>query len=139
MAERPGIAINELRRVARLPWGTFSYHFDRLREAGLVEARASGHRKLVFLPDACDEELLTVAPLKHPTARRIAEAIRARPGIGIPDLLDETRASPRALYYHVRQLRQAGFVLSASRRRHVGLRASDSLVAALERMNANER
>lgn len=134
VGERPGIAINELRRVARLPWGTFSYHFDKLRRAGLVEIRASGQRKLVFLPHECDEEIVVVAPLRNPTARLIADAIRAHPGIGIPDLLRVTRASPRALYYHVRQLRQAGLVLSASRTRHVELRASAALVTALARM-----
>jgi DNA-binding transcriptional ArsR family regulator len=105
-----------------------------MEDAGLLHTRAAGRRRLAYpgpaaeSPPALDRAR---AMLAGPTTRRVAEGVLARPGIGIEELLETLGESPRAVYYHVKRLVDAGLVLRDPRVRYASLSPGPLLQALL--------
>jgi len=138
----PGIPLGVL--ITRLPYGsgTVYHHLQVLERAGLVTTMASGRRRLIYptAPSAtAPPDTRHLVLLSTPTARRIARVIVDRPGCSIGEIFLRTGASPRMVYYNLKQLTAAGLVSSASATRYKQLTASPALpiiLARAERMVA---
>lgn len=109
----PGEPVGGLLARLDMGWGTLHHHLRRLEEAGLLHTRVAGRRRLAY-PGPAGEHAHPLekgrAILAGPLTRRVAEAILARPGVGIEELLEALGESPRAVYYHVKRLVDAGLV-----------------------------
>lgn len=123
-ARRPGIPLTRLKNRLDVSWGTLFYHIGILRDKGLVRTVRAGRRRLLFPAGVLSGEtaLVAVAFLEGETARRVACAIRERPDARIEELAALTGKSRRVVYYHVKQLLDAGLAIRSSRTRHFGLR-----------------
>ncbi len=130
----PGLLVGELQQRAQIGWGTLCHHLPRLVEAGRIRVVRVGRRRLVYPIEArgAAEASCADAILRGKTARRIAEAIHARPGSSVSGVAFEAGESERATYYHVRRLIQVGLVTSGSATRLKDLRPAPGLAARLE-------
>lgn len=131
---RPGIPLTRLKARLDVSWGTLFYHLGILREKGLLRSVRAGRRRLVFPAHLFPSEKAFVAAafLEGETARRIATAIRDHPDARIDELAALTGKSRRVVYYHVRQLLDAGIALRSSRTRHFGLRIDPRAVQIMD-------
>ena len=136
----PGLPVGELVRRLDLGSGTIHYHLERLADQRLIRTVVAGRRRLVFPvdrdADARDAKALSL--VRGKTSRVIAEAILAQPTCSILDVVAATGESPRAVYYHVKLLKTAGLVLSASSKRYRALKAAPHLASILARSQENE-
>lgn len=132
----PGLPATEIMKRLGLVGSTIHYHLERMEAAGLVRTMRAGRRRLVYAADetpaAPDAQALSL--LRGRTACRIARAILDNPGGSIVDLVETLDESPRAVYYHLKQLREAGLIRSDAERRYRGLTACDGLDALLRRI-----
>lgn len=136
----PGIPVGELVKRLNLGSGTIHYHLERLAEQKLIRTVVAGRRRLVFPVDRDGEarDARALSLVRGRTSRVVAEAILARPGCSILDVVEGTGESARAVYYHVKLLKQAGLVLSASSKRYRALQAAPHLASILERSREDE-
>lgn len=130
---RPGMPLTELRAQLGVGWGALYHHLRKLSAAGLIEVHTVGRLNLLYLKGAHQsQQAQALALLRGTTAHRIAEAVIAQPGCSVRDLVERTGDSPRAVYYHVKRLVDAGLLTSPSRFRHVDLQPGRDLPAVLE-------
>ncbi|HWH09167.1 MAG TPA: helix-turn-helix domain-containing protein [Candidatus Thermoplasmatota archaeon] len=133
--ESPGRPVGELVKRMSLGSGTIHYHLERLAEQKLIRTVVAGRRRLVFPldrdGDARDARALSL--VRGRTSRVVAEAILASPGCSILDVMASTGESARTVYYHVKLLKTAGLVLSASSKRYRALQPAPHLASILER------
>lgn len=125
VARHPGLPVGELQAMVGVGWGTLHHHLKKLEEAGLVRTVSVGRRRIVHLAGAGAHE--GFALLRGRTARTVARAIVQNPGIGIADLARLSGGSPRAVYYHVKRLAEAGLVTSGGNTRYAHLSAAEPL------------
>jgi len=130
---QPGIPVGELARRLDVRTGTLHYHLHRLELDGSILTCREGRRRLVFpASDALEgAHVRALGLLRGRTTQSVAEAILKNPGVsllGVMKLVDET---PRTVYYHVKRLREAGLISSASSTRYRDLRAAPLLEPAL--------
>lgn len=132
----PGIPLTTLASRTGVCSSTVAYHLRVLETAGFARTRVVGRRRLAYPSSAAkNENNPKFAFLRHPTARTVAQALAESPGAEIPVLLEMTRASPRALYHHLKRLREFGLVQTESRRSYRGLRPTESLKTFLSRLD----
>lgn len=134
--ENPGIPLSELMERTQSGWGTLYHHLAKLSQAGLVQTRLAGRRRLVYATTGgttATQDAEARSILCGQTARRIAISIRNRPNRSVLDLSEELGDSPRAVYYHVRRLLNAGLISSASATRHFDLSPTPLLEQILAR------
>lgn len=131
----PGLPVGELVKRLGLGSGTIHYHLERLADQRLIRTVVAGRRRLVFPvdrdADARDAKALSL--VRGRTSRLVAEAILAQPTCSIVDVVNATGESARAVYYHVKLLKNAGLVLSASSKRYRALKAAPHLASILAR------
>lgn len=139
--ESPGIPMGELMARAGLGWGTLYHHLNKLVRAGHVRTSTSGRRRLIYpvAPGVVQEEIVKTGLLRGRTALAIARLVEARPGMSILDITNALDESPRAVYYHVKRLMDAGYFVSDSHTRYHGLRATGLLRDALAITRPPER
>lgn len=120
----PGEPVGTFLERLGMGWGTLHHHLKRLEDAGLLHTRAAGRRRLVY-PGPAAETIPALekgrAILAGRTTRRVADAILARPGVGIEQLVVGLGESPRAVYYHVKRLVDAGLALPDPQARYAFL------------------
>ena len=133
--EAPGIPVGELVKRLGLGSGTIHYHLERLAEQKLIRTVVAGRRRLVFPLDRDGEarDARALSLVRGRTSRLVAEAILAQPGCSIVEVVEATGESARAVYYHVKLLKSAGLVLSASSKRYRALQPAPHLASILER------
>lgn len=138
--EHPGLPVGEIVRRVELGSGTVYYHLNRLARQKLIRRVAAGRRRLVFALDDDSEarEAKALSLVRGRTARVIAETILQRPTSSILDLVAATGESQRAVYYHVRQLKEAGLILTASAKRYRNVKAAPQLASILARSDGRE-
>lgn len=132
--KHPGMSLSELRVRFDLGWGNLYHHINQLERRDVIRLELVGRRRLAY--PAHDPHRFKPAQdslLRGRTARVVAEAVARTPGAGVLEISEATGVTPRAVYYHVRRLCQAGLVERASRGRYAGLRPSQSLVRLLHR------
>lgn len=131
----PGLPVGEIVRRLALGSGTIHYHIERLVDQKSIRTVQAGRRRLVFpldhAGDARDAKALSL--VRGRTSRLVAEAILKKPACSIVDIVRMTQESPRAVYYHVKLLKTAGLVLSASSKRYRSLKAAPHLGSILQR------
>lgn len=125
VARHPGLPVGELQTLVGVGWGTLHHHLKKLEEAGLVRTHSVGRRRIVHLAGEGAHE--GFALLRGRTARNVARAIVDNPGIGIVDLARVSGGSPRAVYYHVKRLVEAGLVTNGGNTRYAHLSAMEPL------------
>lgn len=135
----PGLPIGEIIHRSGLGAGTVYYHLHRLEEKGVIKTAAAGRRRLVFpavLAENRDRDALALSILRGRTCYAVAAAIRNRPNVSILDIILQLRQSPRAVYYHVKRLREAGLLKSSSATRYRNLSPGPDLSRLLEQVEA---
>lgn len=133
--ERPGLTLGELRSKVRLGWGNAYHHLAKLQRAGLVQMERYGRRLVVF-PAAEPLDAMAapaLAILRGQTARAICDDIARHAPTDVSSIATRTGRSPRAVYYHVRQLIAVGLVESRSLVRQFSLYPSALHARILER------
>lgn len=109
-----------------------AYHLRRLEEAGLVHRRVVGRRRLTFPGQfRGNRKVEGFAILRHPTARRIASQLVASPGSDFSVIMSSTGVSSRALYHHLKRLKNAGLVDVESAWGYRDLRATQALAGLM--------
>lgn len=132
IVKRPGISLHELARRAGVAWANARYHTLRLESAGLVRTRVVGRRRLCFLHEEGDEDLLDArALLDEPAARAVAAYFVANPGVSIARAIQDTGMSQRAVYHHVKRFVEAGLLAKAEDGSYRGLAPTARLYSAL--------
>ena len=119
VARQPGLPVGELQALLGVGWGTLHHHLRKLEDADLIHTSLVGRRRLVHL--GRDDPHAGLAILRGRTARRIAETIASHPAISITDVARLTGGSPRAVYYHVKRLVEAGLVATEGQTRYARL------------------
>ncbi|HWH08848.1 MAG TPA: hypothetical protein VNX21_06575 [Candidatus Thermoplasmatota archaeon] len=134
----PGCPLGDLKARLGVGWGTLYYHLETLQRAGRVRTVVSGRRKLAFLgaEEKDPQEVVGRNMLVGATARGVARAIVATPGLDLQGVGEACGENPRVTYYHVRRLVEAGLVRSASPTRYAGLAPTRLLAALLREMDA---
>lgn len=129
IARRPGVTLAELRHDVPLGWGTLYHHIAHLENEGLVRTLVAGRRRIVLPAGVEEPEEASVARalLRGATAERVARFVADHPGTRVADVAAGVGESERVAYYHLRQLLDAGLVVSSSSMRRFGLRASPLL------------
>lgn len=132
IVKRPGISLHELARRAGVTWANARYHTLRLEAAGLIRTRVVGRRRLCFLQEEGQEDLVEArALLDEPTARLLAVYFVDHPGASIVRAIRETGMSQRAVYHHVKRFVEAGLLAKADDRSYRGLVPTSRLYSAL--------
>lgn len=133
--ESPGTPVGEIVKRLGLGSGTIHYHIERLADQKLIRTVKAGRRRLVFPLDREGDarEARALSLVRGKTSRAVAEAIVANPLCSIMEIVEATGESPRAVYYHVKLLKSAGLVLSASSKRYRALKAAPQLESILSR------
>ena len=131
----PGVSLTEVQERTGLSIATIYYHVRRMEGEGMLETHAVGRRRVVFvhvaaadLGDAC-----SVVLLKGTSCHQVAMAVATWGTATIPQLVAHTGMSPRAVYHHVKSLKDAGLLSSSSTTRYVEITASPRLRLALAR------
>jgi len=130
----PGLTLGDLKARVGVGWGTLYHHVERMSEAALLRSVVVGRRHVVF-PAASprdDVEAAMCGILRGKTALRLAVALTARPRQSILDLSTSLGLSPRAVYYHVKRMVDAGLLTSSSPTRHFNLIPHPRLQVMLE-------
>lgn len=114
----PGISIQGLRARLGVAWGTAVYHLERLERHGLVVSHRQGNHRRYFVAgsrEAVARESLSV--LHAVTARRLAQAVMARPGASQSDLCDVVGVRGPVASKYLRRLEHQRLVRSETRNR----------------------
>lgn len=125
---------------SELAAGTVHYHLERLEKRGIIRTVVVGRRRLVFLASdvalQMDPEALAI--LRGRTARAIAHSILAQEDISISALVASVAGSPRAVYYHVKRLRELGLLAADAPRRYRGLSPTPKLRLLFAQIESTE-
>lgn len=135
VAQRPGLPVGEITRRLALSPGTMYYHLFRLVRDGDIATQVIGRRRLVFpskVGRADPIPLEALALVRGQTMRRVARAIVDAPGASVGELADRSGDSPRSVYYHIKQLRDAGLVTTSTARRYRGIAPTSALTRAMD-------
>lgn len=140
VAATPGITFSKLRERVPAGWGTLYHHVWKLTNAGELETRVIGRRRLLYLRGTAQAaEVAALGLVRGKTARLVAATIAANPHLSFKDLVERTGESERVVYYHLKRLIGAGLVSSSSRTRHYNLVATPMLESSLAAVTAEER
>jgi predicted transcriptional regulator len=134
VTQKPGLPVGAILAETQMGWGTLYYHLSKLAKENQIQIVRVGRRRLVYPASGgrATDFAAGDALLRGRTARQIAEAIANRPGSSIQTIVDSVGYSPRAVYYHVRRLIEAGLVTSSSETRHRDLCPTPRLRAILK-------
>lgn len=137
LVDHPGLPLAKAKERLGVGWGTIYHHVARLERSGAIRSIVQGRRRLLVLGGAPEAEAVArFALLEGMTARLLAEAILAQPGIGLRELARRSGVSERATYYHLKRLTEAGLVTTRKNGRYDSLEAAGDLVRS--RMRCNE-
>lgn len=145
VARHPGISVSALKETLGLNWGPLYHHLGKLRAARLLDARQVGRLRLLYPGSRTKAGLEHHALLRGQSARRLALAIRASPGMEAGALSAALGVSPRAVYHHLKRLHGAGLIESPTSGRYKALRSTPLLESclaeyfALKERDARER
>lgn len=118
--ENPGIHAHEVAERLDMAWGTAIHHLKILEQSGLITAYRDGRYKRFFVVgDQRIQQKEAVALLRNDTARRIVEAVSARPGLIQKDVCDALGVSSSLATWHLQRLAEAGLVIAQRRGRVV--------------------
>jgi DNA-binding transcriptional ArsR family regulator len=122
----PGLTMSSLKRRTGYSWGLLYHHVHLLERSGHVTTQLVGRRRVLYPAEAplADPKLAARILLEGETLRIVARAIVDHPGASMAEVVRASSASPRAAYYHVRRLLDAGLIVSESRVRYMRLRAT---------------
>lgn len=132
VAEHPGLTLGQLRAGAQMSWGAAYYHSQRLAHDGRIRIITAGRRRL-HVPCAREFTETVVRArglLQGETVRQVCAFVSRNPLTDIRSICASTGLSPRAVYYHVRQLLDNGLLESRGLTHHFGLRVTALYAAA---------
>lgn len=112
ISEHPGASIQEVRDAVGVAWGTAVYHLERLRrEEKVVSHRSGNHRR--FWTSGTPEAGMRRgwAVLEQPTARDIAMAVAATPGMHQGAICEALQVRAPSASKHLTRLEQSGLVV----------------------------
>ncbi len=136
VSQEPGISASELGRRTQCGWGTLVYHLSVLeREKMVWSAREGRHRRYFAQGGVNYSDRDAIGLLRNTSSRRLADAVRASPGIIQKDLSRILDLSPSTVAWHVERLEGAGLVLKEADGRQVRYYPSgrlDDLVRQVE-------
>lgn len=134
----PGLHVSEIIKRTQLAAGTVGYHLLRLEAEGVIRTLVAGRRRLVFLASDArtfDTDADAMSLLRGKTALAVAEALSQTAPTSMLRLVTRLHESPRAVYYHVKRLREAGLVISTSPTRYRELAPAPQLRVLLARLS----
>lgn len=120
VSQEPGISASELGRRTQCGWGTLVYHLSVLeREKMVWSAREGRHRRYFAQGRVNYSDRDAIGLLRNTSSRRLADAVRASPGIIQKDLSRILSLSPSTIAWHVDRLEGAGLILKEADGRQV--------------------
>lgn len=135
---RPGIPLTEAKGLLTLGWGTAYHHVRALERAGLIQIVTAGRRRLLVPSKSHDDEqtILAKGLLRGATARRVALFVVDHPDARIADVAAGLGESPRVVYYHAKQLHEAGLLATRLPTSHFDLHATPLLQQLADELRA---
>lgn len=136
----PGLPVGVVGDRLGISVGTLHYHLAALVRHGLIETRKRGRRRLVFPTevDADPRVVAALALLRGHTCAAIARDIARHAPTELLEIIARVGGSPRAVYYHVKSLRECGLISSALAFRYRQLAPTPLLQMLLERLDREE-
>ncbi len=126
LAAEPGLHFNELRRRVGLGNGALNHHLAQLEKADLVTSARSAGYTCFYLKGQMDRRVMAALPaLRSDGARRVFQAVVARPGIAGAEAAAAAGLTPQTGHYHIQRLRAAGLVDARRDGRAVRLHPTD--------------
>lgn len=114
VAQDPGLSVSEVRSRTGIAWGTAVHHLRRLEQHGMVVSVSQlAHRRYFAANSPAASQRTAIAVVMHPTARRIAHAVNARPGIDQTGICQSLGINNPAASKHLRQFEAQGLVQTA--------------------------
>ncbi|MEA3143489.1 MAG: hypothetical protein QOG31_813, partial [Thermoplasmata archaeon] len=127
----PGLSLEEVRARAGIAWGTAVHHLRRLEDTGLLVSVTQSARRRYFAANTpASRSRGQVAALAHPTARKVADLVRQRPGVDQSGLCEALGLRNPAASKHLSQLAAQGLVLPQRLGRRCHYHPTDALHAA---------
>lgn len=131
--ENPGIPLTELAGRVGIAWGTLVHHVTRLERHGVVVSARGGAGRLLFPANTESSRLRSAwAAASHPTARRIAEYVRAHPGTDQQAMCVALGLRNPAASKHLTRFERVGLVASRAEARHRSYVATGTMDAVLQ-------
>jgi DNA-binding MarR family transcriptional regulator len=131
VVQDPGLSVEEVRSRAGIAWGTAVHHLRRLEDTGLLVSVTQNARRRYFAANTPASSRRThVAALTQPTARRVADLVRRRPGLDQTALCEELGLRNPAASKHLQQLAGHGLVLAQRDGRRCLYHPTEALHAA---------
>lgn len=113
VVQDPGLSLEEVRSRAGIAWGTAVHHLRRLEDTGLLVSIVQNARRRYFAANTpASSHRAHVAALSHPTARRVADFVRQRPGVDQSGLCAALGLRNPTASKHLQQLATHGLVLA---------------------------
>jgi DNA-binding transcriptional ArsR family regulator len=111
----PGVQFRGICASLSLPVGLAQYHLGVLVKAGLVSFVRDGRYKRFFPSKKFSKkEMLTIALLRHETAKRILEALLNKKQLSHGELAGEVSITSQALTWQMKRLGKTEFILQAT-------------------------
>lgn len=131
VVQDPGLSLEEVRARAGIAWGTAVHHLRRLEDNGLLVSIVQNARRRYFAANTpASSHRAHVAALSHPTARRLADLVRQRPGLDQGGLCEALGLRNPAASKHLQQLAAHGLVLVERDGRRCRYHPTDALRTA---------
>ncbi|MEA3204241.1 MAG: hypothetical protein QOI63_1921, partial [Thermoplasmata archaeon] len=127
----PGLSVEEVRARAGVAWGTAVHHLRRLEDTGLLVSVTQNARRRYFAANTpASSRRVQVAALSHPTARRVADLVRQRPGVDQTGLCEALGLRNPSASKHLQELAAQGLVLPERLGRRCHYHPTEALHAA---------
>lgn len=111
----PGVQFRGVCAGLSIPVGLAQYHLGVLIKAGLVSFIRDGRYKRFFPAKKFSrKEMLTIALLRHKTARRILEALLDKKQLSHGELADEVSITSQALTWQMKRVGKTQFVMQTN-------------------------
>ncbi len=107
----PGASIQEVRVANEVAWGTAVYHLDRLRRQDKVVSHRQGNHHRYWVANTPEARVRRGwSVLEQSTARDIAMAVAAQPGVHQGAICEAVNVRPPSASKHLARLEQSGLV-----------------------------
>jgi DNA-binding transcriptional ArsR family regulator len=107
----PGVQFRGICAALSLPVGLAQYHLGVLIKSGIVSFIRDGRYKRFFKSNKFSrKEMLTIALLRHKTAKRILEALLSKKHLSHGELACEVSITSQALTWQMKRLEKTKFV-----------------------------
>lgn len=116
----PGVHFQDLGRRVGFGRGQLDHHLNKILQARLVTRVQGQGYTCYFVRGQVNRSVMDAAPLlRSEGGRSVLQTLHQRPGLSTRDLAGQLGLAPGTVAYHVKRLREAGFLTSQAGSLHL--------------------